>query len=73
VNSPPSADSEPLRQLAEDKLREDPKCTAPELSMLDSRRLLHELQVHRIELKAQNEELRNSQAELEAALTLTVA
>ncbi|MFT4542584.1 MAG: two-component system cell cycle sensor histidine kinase/response regulator CckA [Planctomycetota bacterium] len=69
MNSPSSADSDPLRQLAEDKMRDESTSTAGELSMLDSRRLVHELQIHQIELKAQNEELRNSQSDLEAALT----
>jgi PAS domain S-box-containing protein len=39
-------------------------------STYEIRRLLHELQVHRIELEMQNEELRNARAEVEKGLTL---
>ena len=36
------------------------------LSLEESQRTIHELRVHQIELKMQNEELRRVQAELEA-------
>ncbi len=59
-----------LRQQAEASVRQH-KVPAPleqeVLSPEDSRRLVHELRVHQIELELQNEELRRSQVELEAA------
>ena len=53
-----------LRQRAEEVSRQDtgaPTTAGPD----EMRRLLHELEVHEIELEMQNEELRRSQAELE--------
>ena len=59
-----------LRRRAEDKARQL-SARAPEtveaLSPEQAQKLLHELQVHQIELEMQNEELRRSQEELEAA------
>ena len=51
-----------LRRRAEEKARAG-QSPSPE----ESGRLLHELQVHQIELEMQNEELRRSHAELEAS------
>jgi PAS domain S-box-containing protein len=59
-----------LRKRAEEILRkkagqkpEDPGALSPE----EAGQLLHELQVHQIELEMQNEEMRQAQAELEAS------
>jgi len=41
---------------------------APEDQLLPTRRLVHELQVHQIELEMQNDQLRESRAQVEAAL-----
>ncbi|MGA7745129.1 MAG: GAF domain-containing protein [Polyangia bacterium] len=63
-------DAEMLRARAEDRLKEKP--SRPEADGRDmveeSQRLVHELQVHQIELELQNEELQASRAELEAGL-----
>lgn len=58
--------NEPLREQAEAELREASR--AP-LSPRDPAALLHELQVHQIELEHQNEELRRALAEVEEART----
>jgi two-component system CheB/CheR fusion protein len=54
-----------LRKAAEARLAKRPPATVGDADM---RRLVHELQVHQIELELQNEELRASRAETEAAL-----
>ena len=56
-----------LRQQAEAKFRASTAQTPVALSPEETWRLLHELQVHQIELEMQNEELRRTQAKLEAA------
>ncbi|KAF0101496.1 MAG: PAS domain-containing protein [bacterium] len=62
-SKPMQSDPDGLRQRAEDKLQkrpaDDPHGAA------DTQRLLHELQVHQIELEMQNETLRQTQVELE--------
>lgn len=60
----PSA--EELRQRAEETLVQ--RHRVAECSPADLKRLLHELQVHQIELELQNEALRNAQAETQVAL-----
>ena len=56
-----------LRQRAEQKLQDDDRLVQAFASMDAARALLHELQVHQIELEMQNEELRRTQLALEAA------
>lgn len=58
-----------LRRQAEAKLIERKKRTGPlPATESDARRLVHELQVHQIELEMQNEELMESRAQVEAGL-----
>ncbi len=58
-----------LRRQAEAKLGKHRKKTAPAPALeADSLRLVHELQVHQIELEMQNEELGQARAELETLL-----
>src|SRR5512141_3210949 len=60
-----------LRLNAELKLKEQKKKTAsPTARGKDNLRLIHELEVHQIELEMQNEQLLQSQAELESTLSL---
>jgi diguanylate cyclase (GGDEF)-like protein/PAS domain S-box-containing protein len=54
-----------LRRLAEERLREKLGTLQPLRSEAEMQRLLHELEVHQIELEMQNEELRQAQQELE--------
>jgi two-component system, cell cycle sensor histidine kinase and response regulator CckA len=59
-----------LRRRAEARMEEDPRAAPTELEELSRdqiRETLHELRVHQIELEMQNEELRQSRAELEAS------
>ncbi len=64
-HQPRSDQAADLRRQAEKRaapLPEDPAARSPE----ETRRTLHELRVHQIELEMQNEELRRAQAELDA-------
>lgn len=63
---PSSAPMPQLRELAEASVR--PRRPGAELAPEDSARLIHELEVHQIELKLQAEELRRVQGKLEASL-----
>ena len=55
-----------LRQKAEELLKKKSAATTSSLSEVESLRLIHELEVHQIELELQNEELRLTRAEAEA-------
>jgi PAS domain S-box-containing protein len=52
-----------LRRKAEEKVARQQAVSGKSSGELDSKRLLHELQVHQVELEMQNEELRQTQAE----------
>ncbi|MFH2123754.1 MAG: ATP-binding protein [Pseudomonadota bacterium] len=54
-----------LRQKAEAKLRENTTAVEERVSDQEAKLLLHELQVHQVELEMQNEELRQAQHKLE--------
>jgi len=68
------ADAAELRRQAEEQLKERKKGHvgkgATPLPAEEPQRLIHELQVHQIELEMQNEELQKSRAELEAGMAL---
>ena len=56
-----------LRQRAEAQFLKNTAAMSRPLSSVETEELLHELQVHQIELEMQNDELRRSQAELDTA------
>jgi PAS domain-containing protein len=62
------ANARMLREKAEEKLKEKQKKTDIPENETDVKRLLHELQVHQIELEMQNDELHQAYETAEAAL-----
>ena len=60
--------AEKLRHLAEEQLKATASKTDIPKSAAEAQRLFHELQVHQIELKIQNDELRQARDEVEASL-----
>jgi PAS domain S-box-containing protein len=62
-------DAAELRRHAKAKLIErNKKATAPPTTTADTRRLIHELEVHKIELEMQNEELVRARSEVKGLL-----
>jgi len=67
------ADAAALRRRAEAQLRAIASPAATPRTAADTQRLVHELQVHQVELELQNEELRQARADLEASLERVTA
>jgi diguanylate cyclase (GGDEF)-like protein/PAS domain S-box-containing protein len=67
VNHDQAGAAAELRRQAEERLRRLTPDGEALRSTAETQRLLHDLQVHQIELEIQNEQLRESQAQLEAA------
>ena len=63
-----SAEAAELRRRAEDRLQAATMRGPAPIKAADTQRLVHELQVHQIELEMQSEELWQSRAEAEAGL-----
>jgi len=60
--------AEELRRRAEKQLQKQMKKTTPPATMAEMQRIVHELEVHQIELEMQNEELQQARSELESFL-----
>ncbi|MDI6451581.1 sensor histidine kinase [Anaerobaca lacustris] len=63
-----SADADELRRRAEGQLKRQRRKTAPPRTDADTQRLVHELQVHQVELEMQNAELLEARDQMEAML-----
>jgi len=63
-----STDAAELRRRAEGRLRGQRRKTAPPRTDADTQKLLHELQVHQVELEMQNAELLEARDQMEAIL-----
>jgi two-component system, cell cycle sensor histidine kinase and response regulator CckA len=66
LNVPPTAAE--LRRRAEERLRAQHPETGQTPTEADTQRLVHELQVHQVELEMQNEELQKARDDMEAGL-----
>lgn len=63
-----SGDAGDLRRRAEQRLAERPLKPGVAATAAEMHQIVHELQVYKIELEMQNEELRRARAEVEAVL-----
>ena len=68
MSKPPPPEKDELRRRAEERLQAHTAKQPQSLTQENMQRLLHELQVHQIELEMQNEELRKSRDELDTNL-----
>ena len=67
MTTTPAESAKALRQRAEELFRTSDNLIPEPTTAEETKRLFHELQVHQIELEMQNDELRQTQAELDAS------
>jgi len=70
MSTPPDPAAVELRQRAESQLADSAESPLPLQAAGDARGMLHELQIHQVELEMQNQALREAQAENERQLEL---